>query len=304
MNRKSEIHVFLRGGLGNQLFQYSTGISISKKTGKKLVLRSDLLPETQDSIGRISRWPNQITSFEHSGEVRVNSFQPSGKTNLFGKKMQVMRTLGDIFPKVSQSFGWLSAEKVKPNLPNDIRKLNTVNSYVPFKEFAYSNSTQIRNEIEKVLEPSPAYIELFAKIKKMRPSIVHVRQGDYTNLRHIYGELNLDYFKSAANLLDAQDLTRELWIFTDSPNLIPPPILKTLRPSLVVGPETVARPIENLVLLSQANAIVAANSSFSWWACLLSKPGTRIIAPRVISAAINNFDENSEPCRDWEFLDA
>ena len=302
MTRVDEIHVFLRGGLGNQLFQYSTGLFISQETGKKLVLRADLLPETQDSIGHISRWPNQIKGFQHCGEVRVNSFQPRGKTNLFGKTMQVMRTFGDTFPRISQSLGWLTGELRTPRLPHDIKKISTINSYVPFKELAWLNKIRIRGEIQSILNPSPEFMELSAEMERNRPSVVHVRQGDYINLKHIYGEPKRDFFKNASNLLESQHRSSQIWIFTDSPKQVPTWIIETIKPQRVVGPDLVSLPIENLLLMSNAGAIVAANSTFSWWACLLSKPGTPIIAPIVVGASVNNFDEGSEPCRDWSFL--
>lgn len=305
MTRLDEVHVFLRGGLGNQLFQYSTGFHISQETGKKLVIRADLLPETQDSIGNFSRWPNQINSFQHSGEVRVNSFQPHGKTNLFGKIMQVMRTFGDTFPRMAQSLGWLTGEIKTPELPNDLSKISAINSYAPYKHLAWLNRNRIRNEIHGILDPSSAFINLSAEMKRHAPTIIHVRQGDYANLKHIYGEPNQNFYKKALNLLASRTLSpRQIWIFTDSPQQIPPMILETINPERVIGPDLVSRPIENLILMSNGAAIIAANSTFSWWACLLSKPGTQIIAPKVGGAPVNNFHEGSEPCSDWSFLDA
>ena len=72
--KSSEVSVFLRGGLGNQLFQYSAGLKISRMTGKKLILRTDLLPIQEDKIGGISRWPNQISEFSHL--VILSSWAP------------------------------------------------------------------------------------------------------------------------------------------------------------------------------------------------------------------------------------
>jgi hypothetical protein len=244
-------------------------------------------------------------SFQHSGEMRVNSFQPNGKTNLFGKTMQVMRTLGDTFPRIAQSLGWITGEFKTPEFPNEINKIFVVNSYAPYKNLAWLNRKLIRNEINELSDPSSAFLDLSAEMKITSPTIIHVRQGDYANLKHIYGEPNQNYYKKALNLLACRPMSpSQIWIFTDSPQQIPPMILETIIPYRVVGPDLVSRSIENLILMSNADAIVAANSSFSWWACLLSKPGTQIIAPNVGGARVNNFREGSEPCSDWNFLDA
>lgn len=304
MTRLDEIHVFLRGGLGNQLFQYSTGLFFSQEFGKRLILRPDLLPETQDSIGNVSRWPNQIAEFQHSGEVRVNSFQPRDKTNLFGKMMQAMRTFGDNFPQASESLGWLTGELRTPELPKYKNRVSVINSYVPYKHLAWSNRNRIRSEIQTLSEPSCAFVKLLAQLQTLRPTIVHVRQGDYANLKHIYGEPKIEYYASALTLLASKKKTSQVWIFTDSPEKIPPVILETIEPHLIVGPNSVSRPIENLILMSNADAIVAANSTFSWWACLLSKPGTPILTPIVGGAKTHNFTRGGEPSCEWRFLDA
>ena len=304
MSRRNELQVFLRGGLGNQLFQYSTGLAIAEKTGRELIIRGDLLPEIEDSIGGVSRWPNQISSFNHSGVVRTNSFQPASKTNLLGKSMQAMRALGDAFPSVSRSLGWLASEKTLNTNHPRVDSTRLINSYSPYKYLAWSNRARLRNELSSIVDPTDRFIELSAEINRTPTIAIHLRQGDYLRLQHIFGKPSINYFRAALEYLESSSVSHRVWLFTDSPDSTPPELLNLLNPALVIGPEVLSKPIENLVLMGSGSGLVAANSSFSWWANLISEEGVPVVAPRISGAIVSNFEVGNEPNQKLEFLDA
>ena len=302
MTRSRELHVFLRGGLGNQLFQYSTGLAISRAQGRELVIRGDLLPEVEDSIGGVSRWPSQISDFNHSGRSETKSHQPQGRTNLFGKGMQSMRLLGDLSPALVANFGWLASEAVGSSGQVLGTPTRLVNSYSPFKDLAFSNRKTLRGEISAVRDPSQDFLHLVKEIKNSQAVAVHLRQGDYLQLGHIYGSSSLDFLKSALRELRRSREVKNTWLFTDTPSSIPEDVLRLLAPERVIGPEVLQRPIENMNLMSQACGLIAANSSFSWWAAFLAPEETRVIAPKITSARVNNFSAESEVDSNWKIL--
>jgi hypothetical protein len=303
VDRLKEIQVFLRGGLGNQLFQYSTGLALSEITGKKLILRSDLLPEYKDSIGGISRWPNQIGSFYHSGEIRSRSYQPSEKTNLKGKAMQGMRSLGDQFPWFCNILGWVASENSVPLLPRDKNKVRLINSYVTYKEKAWAQRIRLRTEIRNLKNPSAAFIQMSKEMTSIRPIVLHIRQGDYLGLKHIFGNLPESYYQSALKAIEMEVSSAPFWIFSDTPNQISRSLIQFLNPDRVVGPREISRPVENLVLMSLGRSLIAANSTFSWWASLISDEDSQVIVPSIRAAKVNNFSRGEEPAHNWLFID-
>lgn len=303
MTKRKELHVFIRGGLGNQLFQYSTGLAISEKSGKNLVIRGDLLPEHEDSIAGVSRWPNQIVSFKHSGQVRTVSFQPPGKTNLNGKAMQIMRLLGDGFPGLTKSLGWISGENSNQMPPKNSDSVRLINSYSPYKEIAWANRARLRSEINSIVEPTMGFLELLKELQSQPTIIVHLRQGDYLKLQHLFGKPSIAYLGSALDALSSSIPDARLWLFTDSPAETPSDLIGLLRPDRQIGPEELSRPIENLVLMSKGSALVAANSTFSWWASLLCDENAPVIAPRISGSLVSNFDSINEPNPKLEFVD-
>lgn len=299
-----KVQVFLRGGLGNQLFQYSTGLDLARRNNRELVLRGDLLPKIEDSVGEISRWPNQIVSFEHSGIVRTKSYQPQGRTNLRSKVMQISRVVGDKWPIALEHFGWMAAEKNAHLTPVQGARIRIINSYGMLKDVAWANRRQLRAEITKVLNPSESYLEMIDDIRSEPTTVIHIRQGDYIKLGEVYGNLASDYYIAALKNLTDSGVTSRKWIFTDSIDGIPSEILELIKPHKIISSRDLSRPIENLLVMSSGSEMVAANSTFSWWSCLLGRDDKKIIAPRVHNAKVNIFSLENEPAKHWQVLSA
>ena len=302
MIAKGEIHVFLRGGLGNQLFQYATGLAYSIENQSKLVIRPDLLPEVEDKISGVSRWPNQISSFEHSGELRNYRPQPTNSTNAFGKSMQMMRMLGDLSPSITEKLGWLTGENSN-HKPFSSRGIRVVNSYSANKVLAWGIRERLADEIGRVVAPSPRFEALKSEMIAKRPIVAHLRQGDYLNLKGTYGELSASYFQGAVKILRGSQEDGPIWLFTDGSKGLSPHLLEALEPCRVIGPNEPLSPLETLSLMSTGGSFIASNSSFSWWAAFLQAPSNMAVVPNVIDAKVNNFTRGAEPDVSLEFLD-
>ena len=301
MAYRLKLQVFLRGGLGNQLFQYSTGLYLAESFEKELVLRTDLLPISKDEVGGISRWPEQMSGFRHSGTLRNKANQPENSTNLFSKSMQAMRMLGDLSPSLTKRFNWLTSE-TKYRLPDGLERITLINSYSSFKDFALENRSKLREQLSSLVDPSAMFLSNLAELKERNPIIVHVRRGDYIRLESIYGNLNSQYYSDAVEILREQGSTHRTWIFTDSPDELPKHLVQCLAAERVIGPKEIPSPLETLVLMSMGSAIVGANSTYSWWAGLISQDGNPLVAPRISSARTNNFSNEDERVPGWKVL--
>lgn len=302
MIAKGEIHVFLRGGLGNQLFQYATGLAYSIENQSKLVIRPDLLPEVEDKIGGVSRWPNQISSFQHSGELRKYRPQPPNGTNAFGKSMQLMRMLGDVAPNLTQKLGWLAGENPS-QLPTSSIGIRLINSYTANKALAWSIRECLSAEVGLVVNPSKRFEHLKSEMLSTKPTVVHLRQGDYLNLKGTYGELTSEYFDRAFAILRNKGQGGPVWLFTDGTRGIPSEFKMAISPAKVLDPTEPLSPLETLTLMSLGGSFIASNSSFSWWAAFLKNPKQTSIVPNLTQAKVNNFSRGAEPDKSLEFID-
>lgn len=285
---EKKLDVFLRGGLGNQLFQYAAGLYMARKHRAKLVFRTDLLPMKADSIGGISRWPIQITDFDMEGFAYGRRNQPEGKTNSFSKGMQVQRFIGDHGGDLLLRFGIVAGEKSKEFDFEKSKRLRIINSYCGSAAPAVSLGDELRNQIRHVISPSDQFQAMLQKAQTSAPIIVHLRLGDYMGLKDLYGEIDLRALRLEVERLRELHGS-EVWLFTDSPEQLNAQKLNQLRVSQIFGPERLKKPIENLVLMSAGSHIVCANSTFSWWAAFLRGEGPSVSYPAQIVAANKIF---------------
>ncbi len=282
------VQVFLRGGLGNQLFQYAAGLYFSQKYALHLIMRTDLLPAREDSIGGVSRWPVQINAINHDGSFLCQVQQPPGGTHLLSKTLQVQRMVGDWFPALLIRLGVLAGEKLfAPDL-STLPKVSVVNSYCLSKVPAEHLGNYLRRQISEIQSPSFRYRELARESMIENPITVHVRLGDYKGMRDKYG--NTDFSRLEKTL----DRIREgnpapTWLFTDSPQDVDKHITRRLKITKVIGPDMLSRPVEILLLLASGSHLVCANSTLSWWAAFLRGVGNTVSYPLTKHAKLNIF---------------
>jgi hypothetical protein len=285
------VKVFLRGGLGNQLFQYAAGLFLAKKQNEEVVLRSDLLPKYSDTIASTSRWPIQITDFEFEGLIISKSNQPPNATNTFSKIMQAQRFLGDTFGSLMIRAGVLSGDLDKNIDFLKLPKIRAVNYYCVSSKPALELNETLRRQLFRVVNPSKKFLELLTECHRNRPIVVHVRLGDYRNATHLYGEPNFDRLEQ---VISRAILSKEspVWLFTDSPEEFNSKLLMKLKVDKVVAPAEIPSSIENLILLSAGSKLICSNSTFSWWAAFLKGPGGDVHYPRFTEIVNEVFKED------------
>jgi hypothetical protein len=145
-----------------------------------------------------------------------------------------------------------------------------------------------------IKNPTPWYLDLVEIAKSVHPIAIHMRRGDYVKYAADLGLLSEEYYlRALESLLDKNySKCKEIWIFSDS--IGPASSLKTriesllkttqnrLLPSVVrvINPPSTSTSAENLLLLSQASAIITSNSSWSWWASWIAGVNTHVIVPQ------------------------
>jgi hypothetical protein len=272
------VKVFLRGGLGNQLFQYAAGLYLAKRQNEDVFFRSDLLPEHPDTIARISRWPIQITDFRVEGNVSLGTNQPPNSTNLFSKFMQAQRLLGDSLGRIMISFGFLSGERERKVDFTKLPRIRVVNSYCSSPTPARELDESLRSNLLELVNPSNQYIDLLEVVQRVSPTVVHLRLGDYRHLEHLYGIPNFDRLEQVIRRASAS-YGSPVWLFTDSPEELDSQLIKKLRIDRVIGPKEVSSSLENLILISAGSTLICSNSTLSWWAAFLKGPDGNVLYP-------------------------
>lgn len=249
------MRVTLRGGLGNQLFQWATGYSLAKRLGTKLFLHANRIEkianrEIDDRVYELGYFGLEVSHLDevlHPFRGIINStLRISGKNRL-----------STVFKERSFQF--------EPELLS-LRHPVTLSGY--FQSWRYFEEDFY--EIRQILVPTLSHQEHLNSIIAAMPSSdwigIHIRRGDYLRIGTM-SVLGSAYFKHATNALEES--------FPNVPRVVFSDDIESAREvfpggHLYLGPGEVPSAGDSLMLLSMSRALVCSNSSFSWWAAFLN----------------------------------
>lgn len=234
----------IKGGLGNQLFQYAYGRSLIKKN-KKVLFNISFFEEILKDTSR---------------PFLLKKFNIPESIIFINKKENILTKLSKkIYSKLSGNYNLFQSEKY-------------------FK----SIEQIIRNEITLKEPLSPAAQELAEQIKSNSNSVsIHIRRGDYvanpkTNKYH--GTCNLSYYEYAILKITKLISSPVFFIFSDDINWVKEN-LKVDTAIYVSNPNL--NECEELILMSYCKHNIIANSTFSWWGAWLNQNSNKIVmAPK------------------------
>jgi hypothetical protein len=264
------IIVNLKGGLGNQMFQYALGRKLSLKHRVPLKLDASGL-ERANALGDIYR------PFSLSGYAIENQLATPSE----------IQALKYPYGSISKGWRWFSFKVLRRA---HITFEPAVLAYGPNTYLdGYFQSPRYFNDIrETLLEDftlaaplSPAGATYLAQIKSTTSVSVHIRRGDYTNNPRVLAEFGIcsrAYYEAAIAHMRAICPNPTFFVFSDD--------LAWVKENLAFGSEAIYVTHESLSdyaeqsLMSSCKHNIIANSSFSWWAGWLnSNPTKVVIAP-------------------------
>lgn len=267
--------VQIKGGLGNQLFQYAAGKSLAVHNNTELKLDISAYENiTENTTYRRFELPYfNIDNICIASHAEINQFKSQHLIlKLFEKflKLRHKRKVykegffcmdTNFFKAISNIYlqGYWQSEKYFIQYEKDIRKSFTIQE----------NFTQ--------------HLSIKATLIKNQPCIaVHIRRGDYVQptLQEYHGLLDASYYKTAINYLLSIIPEAKLYFFSDDPVWVKENIQVQSDFEFISGNLT-RNHIEDFYLMSQCKYNIIANSSFSWWAAWLNNnPNKIVIAPK------------------------
>ncbi len=282
------VKIYLRGGLGNQLFQYATALALADSIGAKLLIDISLLPKKVDQFRGLNRWPEQISEFAHSGEIVPSTGQPSQRTSILSKITTAQATARLlIYRRFFIQNNWIFDENIERFfLRNNLGKTRTLKMYGYFQRYDLFSqlAARLASEITSLKSPSKEFKALASSYQESGLAI-HVRLGDKLSL----GMNSIKkYEKSLAAITREMNIDdfEKVTIFSDSPDLAVP-MLKALglgMEKLWVAPSCLT-PLETLLLLSKNQYLIGSESSFFWWATFLQQQRIPGAVSRLLDAS-------------------
>lgn len=280
----------IKGGLGNQMFEYAAGFSLAreKNTEFKIDLghfanqekfKAETPREFQLNFFNI---PYQLATEEEITEVKrgySRGFLPILKLDSYLTMLNIIRY--PFLTSISSSVymdAYFQNEKYFIKYEKDIREMFTLK-----KEYITKDFRRVNDEIDSNYDSSLS---------------VHIRRGDYvtnTKANKWHGLLSKDYYYNALDCIKKKTGVKKLHIFVFSDDSL------WVKKNLSLGGDVTYisddfNPVQSIILMSKCRNNIIANSSFSWWGAWLNPNQEKIVvAPARWLAGSKRHSRNIVP---------
>lgn len=267
------IVVQLRGGLGNQMFQYALGRRLSLDHGVPLKL--DIRPLESD--------PQRRYVLDHF-RIAATLVRPSEFAWRLPRPLQMPRRLA----WVPRWPGTMRYVHEGCGDPFDPRVLDTPRSaflvgYWPSEKYFACVAEAIRAEFQLVTPMTGARTEVGEAIQAVDAVSLHVRRGDYVSnpvANAYHGTCSIEWYERAMMKIAETVGDPTFFVFSDDPEWSRRH-LPSRWPMRFVEPQSDGRDWEDMHLMAMCRHHIIANSSFSWWGAWLNPSSDkRVIAPQ------------------------
>lgn len=293
--------ICLRGGLGNQLFQYAAGKALAS--------------ELRCRVG-INDW-----IYRKGGKLSARRGYTAGSPHA-RERADLLKFTARITKRFS--FQWLP----EVNLPEVLSGHVLVDATgKPLAEIArlgpnlvlrgefghdgdYLQSEKFREVLRREIAPkvelsSEAYLSVLQKIRSHpNPVAVHVRRGDYAKLTEVFVPLGRDYYGRALAAMTDRHRDATFFIFTDDVDAVR---REALFPDTAIFVDT-GDVVSDFMLARACRHSITANSTFSWWFAYLrdSAEGMTVSPEQYFSSSEHQrqhviMRSKSDP-KDWLYM--
>lgn len=257
----------IKGGLGNQLFQYAAAYALSKRLCQPFRFNPSFSANMTERGYKLSELNVDIDTVVKDDDLPV---WITLRKNIYINKFSRMVNISKM--KIGDTLYWL---ETKDTWLSDFFLINEKNIYVDgyFQSYKYFHTyrKELVEQFQPNYDPEPEYISALEKIKNTNSVAVHVRRCDFKKDRHRFHYiLDADYYKKAIqHIRDAVDHPIFFW-FSDDMDWIKEHIGDEID-FVFVNLKTTHGDIDDMMLMKNCNHIITANSTFSWWAAWLNE---------------------------------
>jgi len=261
------IIVALRGGLGNQLFQYALGRKLAVKNNDTLKLDTTGLLKANE-VGDIYR-PFALDAFNIKATV-ASTEESARFKNPYGLLSKLMRRFR--FKVLRQQYvGWI---------PSILKKRGDIyldGYWQSPKYFEDIRSTIVEDFTLKNGLSSVAQ-SIADQMKNSNSVSLHVRRGDYVSNKSVaasYGPCTPAYYEAAIATITEKVPNPTWFIFSDDTAWVKESLSFTGEVVYVSDQKLTDQ--EEILLMASCKHNVIANSTFSWWGAWLNQNPEKIV---------------------------
>ena len=270
------IIVKLMGGLGNQMFQYALGRTLSLRWNSDLYLDLNFLMNTPSNT--TPRF-YELDKFNIKADIASSDLLKQvsfSRKDLFRIEFQRFFKRKTVFQYVKEQT--INFDSGILDLPDNVY----LDGYWQSEKYFTGINDIIRDDFLILSHPSESNQKILKKIQDCNSVSIHIRRGDYiTNpkTRGIHFICDEEYYRKAIETIMKQIEKPHFFVFSDDPAWAQNHIVPD-APVTYVSHNMDIQSFEDMRLMIHCHHHIIANSSFSWWGAWLGKkPEQLVIAP-------------------------
>lgn len=277
----------VQGGLGNQMFQYATGLCIARAKGVPMKLDLSWFDEAHEGAPR----PYQLSVFNISAPTAtpldfLRAGVPSQRRNPVATLVRrIVRFLDDRRLITKRKIILESTPAFIPELFH-VRDNCLLNGNWQSEKYFSSIAETVRKEFtlkNGFGEEAEKFAKMIEQEKRGVPISLHIRRGDSVSIARsmsFHGSPDISYYRDAVALMRQKVGGAVFYIFSDDVPWVQEHLLAELEPAVLVSSPAI-KDAEDIVLMSLCHHHIVAHSSFSWWgAWLNSRTDKVVIGPK------------------------
>ncbi len=265
----------LKGGLGNQMFQYASARRLALRHKTKLFMDLSWFYEaSQVDTHRFYELDcfKLDQKFKKRPSFVVAEPDPSLKVRAYKYTKGLVKPRLQPYIEKTHQF-----DKAVLDLPNNVY----LDGYWQNEKYFIDIRDRLLEDFDFKQSPSRKNQLLIEQIGNSNAVSLHVRRGDYaadkaTNAFH--GLVELDYYQKAIELMSKKLKQPHFFVFSDEPAWCKKNLKLGFPTTYVSGNKS---GFEDMRLMTHCAHHITANSSFSWWGAWLNPKADKIvIAPK------------------------
>ena len=265
--------VKLKGGLGNQMFQYSFAKLLQKRTHEQIKI--DLTPYkklTRDNVRkpRILQFQTTlpIASQRDLDEICILRHTQNSQTNIYRMGIALEVTLNKkYFFEKNRAF----------RRPETLLNYQYYDGYWQSWRYVEEVWKGLRKEFVPNYELNEMTKRSIENIDKQNAVFVGVRRGDYTKDIGHNGIYGTDYYRKAMNYIAKRVVEPVFYIFSNDIDWCKKNLDLSGYTVIYREPEVQTSDFEELLIMASCKHAVIVNSSFHWWGAWMQQNKNKII---------------------------
>lgn len=266
------ISIRIRGGLGNQLFQYATAYAVARDKNERLGLEItsyQTRPWPRYELKKIHIKPDTVIAPKFGSDIVhraiINKIRKRLNIGVFTVRYAETGSVTEYHSEI-----------------NSIGKNTYLNGFFQNEKYFKKHREDLLEQIRPV-SPLESQSQHWIKMMRQCDSVaIHVRRGDYVQIGCGIG---MDYYDHAIALIGEKVEKPKFFVFSDDIEYCKEYFAKYENTEFEFVsdiPESDDKDINEFFIMSSCKHQIIANSSFSWWAAWINQnKDKKVIAPVV-----------------------